>query len=321
MGWFTKVDSKTRYSPDEQPPFWKLLLYALQQVIVMFPRRSPLHSLRISIFQQLFLPVALPHFVSFWLPRAKFRCTMVPVSHISRRSLVSWRQSTLLIFLDSKISIATFGIVMSGLVSIAAGFIVKKVGRDIIEKILPPTITGPIAMIIGLSLAGNAISDASMWNAEAEQLTISPGSFPWRPCSTILFSVYLKGFLSQLPLMLGMLFGSLVAGVIVWCGGESLFRALPETVANQGLFALPHFTIPTVYWPAAFAIMPVALATIPESTAHIYQLDVYVNELARRKGSTKKYDIANLLGDNLIGDGLGDIVAGFVGGSRRYQLW
>ena len=25
------------YLPDERPPFWKLLLYALQQVIVMFP--------------------------------------------------------------------------------------------------------------------------------------------------------------------------------------------------------------------------------------------------------------------------------------------
>ncbi len=37
MAWFTKVDSKTGYLPDEQSPFWKLILYALQQVIVMFP--------------------------------------------------------------------------------------------------------------------------------------------------------------------------------------------------------------------------------------------------------------------------------------------
>jgi uracil permease len=60
--------------------------------------------------------------------------------------------------------------------------------------------------------------------------------------------------------------------------------------------------------------MPVALATIPESTAHIYQLDVYVNDLAKKLGKKKEYDLANLLGDNLIGDGIGDMVAGFMGG-------
>ena len=53
-----------------------------------------------------------------------------------------------------------FGIIMSGLVSIAAGLLVRFSGRSIVEKILPPSITGPIAMIIGLTLAGNALSDA-----------------------------------------------------------------------------------------------------------------------------------------------------------------
>ncbi len=117
-----------------------------------------------------------------------------------------------------------------------------------------------------------------------------------------------------MPLLLGMLVGSLVAAAIALFGGPSLFRALPADVASQGLISTTHFTVPTVYWPAAFAIMPVALATIPESTAHIYQLDVYVNDLAKKKGSKKVYDIAHLLGDNLIGDGLGDMVAGFMGG-------
>ena len=60
--------------------------------------------------------------------------------------------------------------------------------------------------------------------------------------------------------------------------------------------------------------MPVALATIPESTAHIYQLDVYVNDLAKKLGSKKKYDLVGELGSNLIGDGVGDMVAGVMGG-------
>ena len=67
-------------------------------------------------------------------------------------------------------------------------------------------------------------------------------------------------------------------------------------------------------WLSVAAIMPVAIATIPESTAHIYQLDIYINDLAQKKGNNKKYNIADKLGLNLIGDGIGDIVAGFIGG-------
>jgi uracil permease len=60
--------------------------------------------------------------------------------------------------------------------------------------------------------------------------------------------------------------------------------------------------------------MPIAIATIPESTAHMYQLDIYVNDLAKKKKSDKKYNLIEKLYINLIGDGLGDMISGFVGG-------
>jgi uracil permease len=59
--------------------------------------------------------------------------------------------------------------------------------------------------------------------------------------------------------------------------------------------------------------MPIAIATIPESTAHIYQLDIYVNDVAKRK-SKGKYDLIGKLDRNLIGDGIGDMITGFIGG-------
>jgi Permease family. len=43
-------------------------------------------------------------------------------------------------------------------------------------------------------------------------------------------------------------------------------------------------------------------------------LDIYVNDLAKKKKSGKKYNISDKLGLNLIGDGLGDIIAGLIGG-------
>ena len=104
--------------------------------------------------------------------------------------------------------------------------------------------------------------------------------------STILLSVYLKGFLGQLPLLLGPVIGCFTALIIKLVTGIDLFKVLPET-ANSGIFALPIFTLPKASLMAVAAIMPIAIATIPESTAHVYQLDIYVNDLAKKKGSNK----------------------------------
>ncbi len=102
--------------------------------------------------------------------------------------------------------------------------------------------------------------------------------------ATILFSVYLKGMLSQLPLLLGPILGVIVAFVVKWTTGIDFFRVLSES-ADSGIFALPVFTFPKPSWMAVAAIMPIAIATIPESTAHVYQLDIYVNDLAKKKGA------------------------------------
>ena len=131
--------------------------------------------------------------------------------------------------------------------------------------------------------------------------------------STIFFSVYLKGVWGQLPILFGPILGCVVALIIKLTTGIDLFRVLPET-ASSGIFALPIFTLPKPSWLAVAAIMPIAIATIPESTAHIYQLDIYINDLAKKKKSSKRYNLADKLGLNLIGDGIGDMVSAFVGG-------
>ncbi len=219
------------------------------------------------------------------------------------------------------IQIAQFGIIMSGLVSIVAGLIVRFVGKEGVEKILPPSVTGPVAIIIGLTLAGNALGDAAPAMGQTHLVWIvSLATF----FSTVLFSRYLKGFLGQLPLLLGVGVGCLVAAGLAIFGGPAynLFRSLPSEalaasswkLGSGAIFALPAFSLPKFSWPALIAIMPIAIATIPESTAHIYQLDTYVNNLAQTSGSSKRYDIVRLLDRNLIGDGVCDMISGFVGG-------
>jgi uracil permease len=209
---------------------------------------------------------------------------------------------------DLLISQAQFGIIMSGLVSIAAGLIINAFGHGKIEKVLPPTVTGSIAIVIGISLAGIAISGAA-----GNGVTGAEQNTAWiialiTLVSTMVFSVYLKGTLGQLPILFGILVGyavSMAFGVIDF-----------STVFAGQILAVPHFTLPSFTgqaWFAVLAIMPIAIATIPESTAHLYQLDIYVDHLAEQKGKPS-YNIKNRLGSNLIGDGVGDIVSSMFGG-------
>ena len=313
------------YLPDEHPTLWKLLLYALQQVIVMFPATVAVaiitgFHISTTIFASGLATICFLLITGRKIPLyygSSFSYVAAIGGLMASEALSGYA-------LNDKISIAQFGIVMSGLVSIAAGFVVKRFGRDSIEKILPATITGPIAMVIGLTLAGTALRDAASIsidtmgsiNVSESQVALAT-NMAWiislvTLLSTIMFSVYLKGFLGQLPLILGPLLGCITALIIQWTTGINLFKVLPET-ANSGIFALPVFTFPKPSWLAVAAIMPIAIATIPESTAHIYQLDIYVNDLARKK-KAKTYNIADLLGLNLIGDGIGDIVSGLIGG-------
>nr|WP_295678210.1 solute carrier family 23 protein [uncultured Lachnoclostridium sp.] len=313
------------YLPDERPPLWKLLLYSLQQVIVMFPA-----TVAVAIITNFHISTTI--FASGLATICFIVVTgrKIPLYYGSSFSYVaaigSLMASTSLegLPLNDKISIAQFGIMMSGIVSIVAGLIIKRFGQQAIEKVLPATVTGPIAMVIGLTLAGTALTDANSIATDtygtirvAESEIAMAHNMAWiialvTLISTILFSVYLKGMLGQLPLLFGPLLGCFTAFIVSQVTGINLFKVLPES--SSGIFALPTFTLPKPSWISVAAIMPIAIATIPESTAHVYQLDIYVNDLAKKKNSSKRYAIADKLGLNLIGDGIGDMVSGFVGG-------
>ncbi|NLK39391.1 MAG: xanthine permease [Clostridiales bacterium] len=313
------------YLPDERPPFWKLFLYALQQIVVMFPATILValltgFHLSTTIFASglatlCFILITRRKIPLYFGSSFSYLSAIIGLTIARTGSSVEFGQ----LLPDPLISEIQFGIIASGLVSILAGIIVRFFGRSSIEKVLPATVTGPIAMVIGLTLAGNALADAAPTTAN----DITGSGWVWAVSlttlfATIIFSVYLKGVWGQLPLLLGPLVGCAVAAIIFLITGDSLFRTLPDA-ANAGIsiipnvLTLPHITLPKYSLDALIAIMPIAIATIPESTAHVFQLDIYVNNLARRKGK-KDYDIGDRLGQNLIGDGVGDIVAGLVGG-------
>ncbi len=317
------------YLPDERPAVGKLLLYALQQVIVMFPATITValitgFQVSTTIFASGLATICFVFITGRKIPMY-YGSSFSYLSAISGLAAAEGFAKVNGILPTEAIQIAQFGIIASGLVSIAAGLLVKFSGRSAVEKVLPATITGPIAMIIGLTLAGNALKDAA---PVADASGVSGTGWVWGVSlvtllSTVIFAKYLKGFLGQLPLLLGAAVGCVFAALLYFIGGAdmSLFRSLPDEVlaasiwklGDGSIFAMPAFSIPKFSLAAVAAIMPIAIATIPESTAHIYQLDIYVNDLAEKKGK-KKFNIADLLHKNLIGDGICDMISGFIGG-------
>ncbi len=305
------------YLPDERPPFLELILFALQQIVVMFPA-TVLVALLTGFHVSTTIFASGLSTLFFILITGK----KIPLyygssfSYIAAITSIMSAEAFANYSLNDKISIAQFGIVMSGFVSIIAGVIIKKSGKALIDKVLPPTVTGSIAIIIGLSLAANAMGNASsISSAVPDNLKVLAGNMAWvialvTLLSTIIYSVYLKGKLSQLPILFGLLTGYITALII---DGVTGLAFINFNTINASIFNLPTFTFPKPSLAAVAAIMPIAIATIPESTAHIYQLDIYVNNLAKKRGA-KHYDIEDKLGLNLIGDGVGDIVSGLVGG-------
>ena len=328
-----KLDASVGYLPEERPPFGKLLLYALQQVIVMFPATVTValitgFQVSTTIFASglatLFFILITGRKIPLYYGSSFAYLTAISSMVAAEGTAEQIAQFEATGILPAAlISQAQFGIVLSGLVSIAAGLLVRFCGRRAVEKILPASITGPVAMIIGLTLAGNALSDAIPNVTE-----VTAESTAWivvalvTLVSTILYSRYLKGFLGQLPLLLGALTGCAVAGIAYAVDWANLFRAMPAAALDASLwklgdgsiFAVPAFSLPKVSWTAAAAIMPIAIATIPESTAHMYQLDIDVNDVARRKGKKLGYSLMDMLDRNLIGDGICDMISGVVGG-------
>ena len=171
---------------------------------------------------------------------------------------------------------------------------------------LPPVVTGSVACVIGFGLAKAAL-DMS--------LTVVPGYWGIALVTliaTVAFSYLLqgKGFIGMLPILLGAIVGYVLTLVVA--PDQISFK----NVVEAPLVAAPHITLPSFSGPllvtAIFSISIMAIATIPESTAHLYQMSLYVDRLADEQ-ARPKYHLDQHVGFNLILDGIGDVLHGILG--------
>lgn len=193
------------------------------------------------------------------------------------------------------------GAIAAGLVYVIVSLIIGKFGSQWVDKVLPPVVVGPIVIVIGLSLATTAANDAMFNNNHYDLKYFGVAIFTL--VATIIFNMFLRGFSSMIPVLLGIIVGYIFA---VFMGIVDL-----SGVAAAKWFSLPAFDVMFVnydfkWYPGAIIGMaPIAFVTMTEHMGHVMVL----NKLTKRNFFKNPG-----LHRTLLGDGLSSVIAGFVGG-------
>ena len=198
------------------------------------------------------------------------------------------------------------GAIAGGLVYLIVALIVRKIGNAWIDKILPPVVVGPVIMVIGLSLAGSAVSDAMTVDGSYNftSLVISMVTL----FAVIAFNIYGKKIVAVIPILLGLIVGyvfSLILGAVT---GQQLIDF--TTIANAKWFDVPDFSIMfadydfKLYPSAILTMAPIAFVTMTEHFGHVMVL----NSLTGRDFFKDPG-----LDRTLMGDGPSQIIAGLFG--------
>jgi uracil permease len=143
------------------------------------------------------------------------------------------------------------GAIFAGLVYVVIALVVKFVGVNWINKLMPPVVIGPTVALIGLSLAVNAVNDLTVGKVMVDGVSAcSP--YVALICGIItllaifVFSVYGKGMAKLVPFVLGILVGYVVASIFTVIGIATNNVALQvinfAAFKDMQIFAIPDFT-------------------------------------------------------------------------------
>lgn len=186
------------------------------------------------------------------------------------------------------------GVLAVGLVYAIIYLLMAAFGTRWIHKIVPPIVAGPVVAIIGLSLTPTATSmAANNWPIAAFTLAVAA-----------LLSVYAKGFLKIIPILIAIIAGYFVAMIMGLVDFKPIYASLTT------LFVFPvklgsGFQLPSLDKVAMLAMAPLALVTIIEDLGHMIVLgNITHSDPIENPGFHRV----------LLGNGLATIVASFLGG-------
>lgn len=200
--------------------------------------------------------------------------------------------------MGDKIPYACGGIVVAGLLYLVLALIIKLVGVKKVMRYLPPVVTGPIIICIGLSLAPSAISNAKTnWLIAIIALA-----------TVVIFNVWGKGMFKIIPILMGVVISYMAAVIFQALGmknadGSSIIQF--GAIAKAAVISLQPFRLCKFDLTAILVMAPIAIATMME----------HIGDISAISATCGKDFITDPgLNRTLMGDGLATALAGLIGG-------
>lgn len=188
------------------------------------------------------------------------------------------------------------GLACAGLVYVVLSALVKWRGAQIMDRIFPPVVVGPVIIIIGLGLAPVAVDMAVGKNMQIEQnlaILVSMATL----ITTVIVAVFAKGLMKLIPIMFGILVGYLL----------SLYLGLVDftKVAEADWFEIPTLTTPEFNLEAILYLLPIAIAPAVEHVGGIMAISSVTGKNFLQKPGLHR---------TLLGDGIATSAASLLGG-------
>ena len=286
------------YDTHEKPPIAKWIVLALQHVFAMFGATIlvPILVNQQAGSEVITVPVAL---LSSGIGTLLYILCTKGKSPVYLGSSFAFIAPIATAFAKDGLSGFSTGIITVGIIYILVSLLIKLFGKDWIKKVLPPIIVGPMIMIIGLSLAPNAIKQIGLLgeSIEIKSFIVAFISF----LVTSITAIYAKGFFKVIPFLIGIITGyicSIALGLVDF-----------TPVSNSSFFSLPRILIPlkdyTFSLSGMITMAPLAFVSIAEHIGDHMALSTIINkDLTKDPGLDK----------TIMGDGLATLFAGLIGG-------
>ena len=220
------------------------------------------------------------------------------------------------------------GMAIVGLVYVIIALVIRAVGTDWLDKLLPPIVIGPVIMVIGLGLAGSAINNLA-------NTAVSPANYNiiFVVCGlvamlvTALSAIYGKNTIKLIPFVMGILAGYGVAAIFTIIGNVAdiqllkvidfspvienfkeikftSFLDVPDFIFLKDFSAFDISQLPEII----LLFAPVSLVTVCEHIGdHKNLSNIIGRDLLKEPGLTR----------TLIGDGVATAISGAVCGAAN----
>ena len=201
-----------------------------------------------------------------------------------------------------KLAAVKGALIIAGLVYVLFAGLIKLFGYEKVNKFLPPIVTGPIIIVIGLRLSSSAISNAFYVNGEFSLKAVLVTTVVL--ATVVIISVFAKGIFNLMPILFAIIAGYLVClplGLTDFTAVQEahFFSFMDANIVSQ-LLCVPVFQMDAI-----LAIAPIALVTLIEHVGDITTNSAVVG---------KNFMVDPGIHRTILGDGLATMLAGLLGG-------